>query len=122
MVEITQSFLLLRSVGFLGFLRVKNRLLWRESLSPGKELDLQTEAVVLSGEEVIYGEEDLKKLPVVSRLAVALLQVAQGINYKFMKLPFVEEASELDEETGDTRSKIWTMTLRAVARKGAGKL
>ena len=61
---------------------------WREALVGGHDVSqLCAGPIEISG-NIVFDVDEIGKMSKPGKLALALLQIAQGVNVKFLKLPF----------------------------------
>uniref|UniRef100_A0A914X6T8 Uncharacterized protein n=1 Tax=Plectus sambesii TaxID=2011161 RepID=A0A914X6T8_9BILA len=82
--------------GGIGNLKVESREKWRDALQSTGDVTTACKTVAVMDKE-IYTDEELQRLGAVSKLAIALLHIAQGVTVKFLRLPFAAPPNVSDD-------------------------
>ncbi|VDK76079.1 unnamed protein product [Litomosoides sigmodontis] len=81
-------------IGHLAISDIRRREEWRESLLQKHNVASFVESDVEVFGETVFNADEVKSLTELEHLAVALLQIVQGINLKFLRLPFATASSK----------------------------
>ncbi|KAL3994071.1 ATP-utilizing chromatin assembly and remodelling N-terminal family protein [Acanthocheilonema viteae] len=81
-------------IGHLAISDINRREEWRESLLQKRNVTSFVESDVEVFGETVFTADEVKSLSELEHLAVAFLQIVQGINLKFLRLPFATASSK----------------------------
>uniref|UniRef100_A0AAF5RW45 Bromodomain containing protein n=1 Tax=Wuchereria bancrofti TaxID=6293 RepID=A0AAF5RW45_WUCBA len=81
-------------IGHLAINDIRRREEWRESLLQKRNVTSFIESDVEVFGETVFTVDEVKSLSELEHLAVAFLQIVQGINLKFLRLPFATASSK----------------------------
>ncbi|OZC11716.1 Bromodomain protein [Onchocerca flexuosa] len=81
-------------IGHLAISDIHRREEWRESLIRNRNVTSFIESDIEVFGETMFNVDEVKSLSELEHLAIALLQIVQGINLKFLRLPFATSSSK----------------------------